>query len=56
MPVAFRAKPCVVAGDRREAVVEECVKKRYLCRARHIRSDTVDETCFVRLQSDFSRS
>ena len=25
MPVAFRAKPCVVAGDRRKAVVEECV-------------------------------
>ena len=28
MPVAFRAKPCVVAGDRREAVVEECVNLR----------------------------
>ena len=25
MPVAFREKPCVVAGDRRKAVVEECV-------------------------------
>ena len=25
MPVAFRAEPCVVAGDRRKAVVVECV-------------------------------